>query len=92
MTGVRALDGGRCISHAIKANYFDDGRNVASNLSQLISYRLIVALFQYFHKQFTEMPNRENNESGDEMNQPLPLPPVAPRRQTGDSRMGSEFM
>ena len=38
------------------------------------------------------MPNRENNESGDEMNQPLPLPPVAPRRQTGDSRMGSEFM
>ena len=29
------------------------------------------------------MENRENN---DEMEQPLPLPPVAPRRQTGDSR------
>ena len=33
------------------------------------------------------MQNRENN---DEMEQPLPLPPVAPRRQTGDSRVVSE--
>ena len=33
------------------------------------------------------MQNRENN---DEMEQPLPLPPVAPRRQTGDSREVSE--
>ena len=62
---------------------FDDGRNVASNLSQLISHRLIVALFPYFINNLEKMQNRENN---DEMEQPLPLPPVAPRRQTGDSR------
>ena len=40
------------------------------------------------------MPTRENNASADEMEQPLPpvpLPPVAPRRQTGDSRLGSDF-
>ena len=33
------------------------------------------------------MQNRENNE---EMEQPLPLPLVAPRRQTGDSRVVSK--
>ena len=37
------------------------------------------------------MPTRENNASADEMEQPLPPVPLPPRRQTGDSRLGSDF-
>ena len=85
-------DEGRYIIHAIRRNYFDDGRNLASNLSQLISPRLIVALFPYYYKKkFLKMPTRENNASADEMEQPLPPVPLTPRRQTGDSRLASDF-